>query len=76
MVRKRDQTLGPIRRTAPDKGGGRSLQALLVTSGPLLRAIHQPSAPRDPRTLAMVQGATRDFEPIPQQKVDNYPSRF
>ena len=31
----------------------------------MLAEIHRPKAPRDPRTLAMVQCATRHFEQIP-----------
>jgi hypothetical protein len=48
---------GWFRRT---KGGGRPLQVLFGPAGPILAEIHQPSAPRGPRTLAMVQGATPD----------------
>ena len=66
MVRKRDQT-GPSHGQRRTKGGGRSSQALLVPSGPILAEISQPNAPRDPRTLAMVQCATRHFEQIPAE---------
>jgi len=33
-----------------------------------LAEIHQPTAPRDPRTLAMVQCATRHFEQKPAEE--------
>ena len=64
VVRKRDQT-GPYDGMRLTKVGRRSSQAHLVLSGPMLAEIHQPSAPHDPRSLAMVQGATRHFEQIP-----------
>jgi hypothetical protein len=55
---------GPV--TRPDgwfrrtKGGGRPSQVLCGPAGPGLAEIHLPSTPRDPQTLAMVQGATPD----------------
>jgi len=58
-----------LRRT---KGGGRSSQVLCGPAGPILTEIHQPCAPRDPRTLAMVQGVMRHFEQIPAQKAGNH----
>jgi len=64
VVRKRDQT-GPCDGLRLTKVGRRSSQPLLVLSGPILAEIQQPSAPHDPRTLGMVQGATRHFEQIP-----------
>jgi hypothetical protein len=48
---------GWFRRT---KDGERPLQVLLGPAGPILAETHQPSAPRGPRTIAMVQGATPD----------------
>ena len=62
---------GRFRRT---KDGGRLLQVLCGPVGPILADKYQPSALRDPRTLAMVQGATRHFEQIPTE-VGN-PLRF
>ena len=61
MVRKRDQTgaFHGLRRT---KGGVRSSQVLCGPAGRILAEIHQPCAPRDPRTLAMGKGVTRHFE--------------
>jgi hypothetical protein len=48
---------GWFRRT---KGGGRPPQVLCGPAGQNLAENHQPSAPRYPRTLVMVQGATPD----------------
>ena len=45
-----------------DKGGRRSSQVLCGPAGQILAEIRPPCAPRDPRTLAMVQGVTRHFE--------------
>jgi hypothetical protein len=41
-------------------------------SGPILAVIHQPNAPRDPQSLAMVQCATRRFERIPAEDGQPY----
>ena len=64
MVRKRDQT-GQFRRT---KGGERPAQVICRPFEPILAEIHQPTTPRDPRTLAMVQCATRHFEQKPAEE--------
>jgi len=45
-----------------DKGDRRPSQVLCGPAAPILAEIHQPCAPRDPRTLATVQGVTRHFE--------------
>ena len=60
-VRKRDLTVAfhGMRRT---KSGGRASQVLCRLTEQILAEIHQPCTPRDPRTLAMVQGVTRHFE--------------
>jgi len=54
------------------KGGGRPSQVVFEPVGQILAEIHQPSAPRGPRTLAMVQvrRPTRpsDLEQTPSKK--------
>jgi len=52
---------GQFRRT---KGGERPAQVICRPSEPMLAEIHQPTAPRDPRTLALVQCTTRHFEQV------------
>jgi hypothetical protein len=71
MVRNRDQkgAFGGLRLT---KGGVRSSQVLCGLAGPILAEIHQPSAPHDPRTLAMVQRDPGHFEQIPAKNAATY----
>jgi len=55
------------------KGGGRPSQVLCGPAGPHLTEIHQPSAPRDPRTLATVQAgrdARRGISPFSTFRID------
>jgi len=56
---------GQFRRT---KGGERPAHVICRPSEPILAEIHQPTAPHDPRTLAMVQCATRHFEQKPAEE--------
>jgi len=55
------------RRAVPRNKGqrGRPSQVICRPYEPILAEIHQLSAPLDPRTLAMVQCATRHFEKKP-----------
>jgi len=55
---------GQFRRT---KGGERPAQVICRPFEPILAEIYQPTAPRDPRTLATVQCATRHFEQKPAE---------
>jgi len=55
-VRKRDQAGGSDEQRAADDLS----RCVFSPAGHILDEIHQPSAPRGPRTLAMVQGATSD----------------
>jgi hypothetical protein len=49
------------RRVVPtNKGRRTTIAGAFLPAGQILAEIHQPSAPRGPRTLAMVQGATPD----------------